>query len=149
MSIETLLASLAGSIITIFIYSILHYLKKIIDRREEDKITIKENKRTSYKNLLDKHIRILIGTEPSDWTKEFSKVSIDILLWASDGVLREYGKYIESREKSKIEIQEHEIYFAKAILAYRKELGFKNRRGKITPKQIVLIFRLGYDRNIR
>ena len=65
----------------------------------------------------------------------------DLVVWAPDDVLAEYAMYFNKRAPES-KLKDFEIHFGKAILAYRRELGFKNK--KITPEQITVIFKAGW-----
>lgn len=141
--IETvLISSLTTSLGFLF-----YILRLKIKEKSESKAELELNKRKAFKKLLDEHSDIVLGSfhnKPIDeWSKEFSEMSKGILTWASDEVLSEYGKYAENYYGSEDDIIERELHFANAILAFRKSLGYKNKRNLITPKQIVYIFRCG------
>ena len=45
-------------------------------------------------------------------------------------------------------LKEYEIHFGMAILAFRKDLGYKNKGDKIRPEQIVTIFKAGWKQEL-
>lgn len=99
--------------------------------------------------MLDAHSDLILGKQfdQKDWIDKFSDMSKYVLLWASDEILTEYGTFLQKRYE-KYKIKEHEIHFAKMILAFRKEIGYKNKKNKLSPEQIILIFRSGYNVSI-
>ncbi|HCY76505.1 MAG TPA: hypothetical protein DHV28_11340 [Ignavibacteriales bacterium] len=117
--------------------------------KSQSKAELEQNKRASLKRMLDSHSEILFNKHHyENWHYNFSEMSRNILLWGSDEILEEYGKYVMGRHPDYEKIKEHELHFAKAILAFRKEIGYKNKKDKVTPEQIVIIFRSGYKGNI-
>lgn len=126
-----------------------YWIRGKIITKSQEKAELKTQKRESLKKLLDAHSDLLLGKqfEGEDLIQKFSDMGKDFLLWASDAMLAEYGIYLKKRFKDH-EIEEFELNFAKIILEYRKEIGYKNKHNKITPEQIVLLFRSGYKKPI-
>jgi hypothetical protein len=149
---ETILISFITTLGTASVGFFFYYLRVRLKEKSHSKAELEDNKRKSFRKLLDEHSKLLLEKHhkiPIDeWIKEFSDMSKSILLWGSDEVLSEYGKYVEKYSDDIQKIEERELHFAKAILAFRNELGYKNKREIITPKQVVLIFRSGYKGNI-
>lgn len=149
---ETILISFLTTLGTASVGFFFYYLRVRMKEKSQSKAELEKNKRESFQKLLDEHAKILldkITDIPLDeWIKEFSDMSKSILLWGSDNVLSEYGKYVENYSNDIPKIEDRELHFAKAILAFRKELGYKNKKNIITPKQVVLIFRSGYKGTI-
>ncbi|MCH8325736.1 MAG: hypothetical protein IIB83_04115 [Bacteroidetes bacterium] len=150
--LETIIVSVLSTLGTAAVGFFFYYLRVLMKEKSLSKAELKENKRTSFQKLLDEHAKLLLDLNNDKpikvWLKEFSDMSKSILLWSSDEVLEEYGKYVELYSSKHSKIEERELYFAKAILAFRQELGYKNKKDKITPQQVVLIFRSGYKSNI-
>lgn len=147
--LETFLISTLTTTVAFFFY----ILRLRVKEQSQTKAELELNKRKAFKKLLDEHSDIVSGAfhnKPlEEWTKNFADMSKDILTWGSDDVLSEYGKYAEKYYAEESDIIERELHFANAILAFRKELGYKNKKKIITPKQIVYIFRCGRtNRNI-
>lgn len=116
-------------------------------------VDLEQKKRDSFRNLLVLHSDLILGKHiPNkpivEWLDKFSDMTINLLLWGSDEVIFEYGKYVELRTIHEKKFREREYHFANAVLAFRKELGYKNNKNKITPEQIIMIFRIGYDTEI-
>jgi len=142
--LETFLISTLTTTVAFFFY----ILRLRVKEQSQTKAELELNKRQAFKKMLDEHSDIVSGAfhdKPLDeWSKDFGNMSKDILTWASYEVLSEYGKYAEKYYSvGSGNIIERELHFANAILAFRKELGYKNKKEKITPQQIVYIFRCG------
>lgn len=121
-----------------------------IKLKAQNEVDLEQKKRDSFKNLLTLHSDLILGKYDPEksinkWLERFSEMTINILLWGSDEVISEYGKYVEHRTTHNKEYSEREYHFANAVLAFRKELNYKNNKDVITPEQIILIFRIGYD----
>ncbi|GEM_PF-1607773 len=122
----------------------------------QNKIDLEIKKRESFKDLLNQHSNLILGKHNKmpleEWKNNFAEMSRNILLWGSDKVIVEYGEYVTARFKNfkekEINITEREIHFAKAVLAFRKGIGYKNRFKKVKPEHIIYIFRIGYDTEI-
>jgi hypothetical protein len=73
-------------------------------------------------------------------------VTRNLLAWSSDEVLAEYAMYLERLSQSLPsqvqELKDWEVHFGKSILAFRKQLGYKNKR--ITPEQVATVFKAGW-----
>ncbi len=148
--LENILISVSTTLVTALCLILVYWFKGFLIEKSLNKEGLKKNKRDSFKNLLDQHSKILLGKQyDENWEQDFSDMCISILLWGSDKVLKEYATYVQNHDKNKVSVHDHEIYFAKTILAFRKELGYKNKRDKISPEQIVLIFRMGFNKEIR
>ena len=69
----------------------------------------------------------------------------EIVIWAPDNVLYEYGMYFIKRNPEKEKnLKDFEIHFGKSILAYRRE--FKHKNKNIRPEMITAIFKSGWDK---
>ena len=129
--LEIILINLVFTVIAfLFIWS-----KVQLKLSTQNKVDREIKKRESFKDLLNHHSDLILGkhmTMPlKEWMGNFADMSKNILLWGSDKVILEYGEYVMLRHKERREILEREIHFAKAILAFRKEIGYKNRFNKI------------------
>lgn len=118
-----------------------------------NKIDLEQKKRDSFKNLLEVHQDLILGKHlgnksSTEWVEKYSEMAINLLLWGSDAIIYEYGNYANIRMHEKVKFTEREYHFANAVLAFRKELGYKNKRHRISADQIILIFRVGYDKEI-
>ncbi|OGU63351.1 MAG: hypothetical protein A2279_05545 [Stygiobacter sp. RIFOXYA12_FULL_38_9] len=146
--LETILISSLTSAFALVYYAFRQLLKE----KSKTKAELEQNKRDAFKKMLDEHSELVMNIfhdKPlKDWQKDFSEMSKSILSWGSDDVLSEYGKYAELYYTDGAPIKERELHFASAILAFRKELGYKNKKGIITPEQIIYIFRCGHNKNI-
>lgn len=133
---------------TAIVTYLLVWFKLRLFVRAQDKITIEKNKRDAFKLLLDRHSDLFLGKPQnrpvSDWLSNFSEMSKDILLWGSDTVLANYGNYALLRANNP-KISQREVYFAKAIMAFRKGIGYKNWFWRVKPKHIIVIFRVGFE----
>lgn len=142
---------LISAFTTTFGFFINHYLKNLLDKKSLSKSELEQNKRESFKKLLDEHSEIFLGlfhNKPLDeWIKDYSEMRKNILLWGSDEVIYEYAQFIK-KGFPQDDMKEHEMHFAKAIIAFRKEIGYKNKRNKVTPEQIVFIYRSGRKGNL-
>jgi len=118
--------------------------KKKIIHSTADKIQIINKQRDVFSKFLDLWSERVIGKahKPnSDWLERFARASKEVVLWCPDSVLEQIALFVETFDPHKP--KESEIHFAKAILSFRKTLGYKNWRKKITPEQIIKIFDTG------
>jgi hypothetical protein len=139
---EIIIINLAFTLIAF----LLIWLKVQLKISTQNKIELEIKKRDAFKNLLDLHSDILLGRPLSEenannWDIKYSEMSINILLWGSDKVVYEYSKYILAKNSNNEKFEEREVNFANAILAFRKEIGYKNRFRKIKPEYIIKIFK--------
>jgi len=116
----------------------------------QNKIDLETKKREAFKNLLVLHSDLILGKQfgndiPIKWLEKFSDMTINILLWGSDKVIFEYGEYAMMKYKPTVKTEEREIHFANAVLAFRKEIGYKNRFKRVTPEHIIRLFKIGYE----
>jgi hypothetical protein len=133
-----------------FIY-LLFKLKMEI--RVSDRYKLEIDKRESFRNILRSHSNLLYrdiadDSDAGQWLRDFSESVINMILWCSDEVLFEYAKYAKERLYSGGEIIDREIHFANSIILFRKELGYKNNGDLIQPNDIIIIFRIGCDKQI-
>lgn len=147
--IETFLISL----LTTSLGFLFYILRLKFKEKSEAKAELELKKRKAFKKLLNEHSDLVFGTfqnkTTQEWLNKFSEMSRDILTWAPDAVLSEYGKYAQEYSGKGEDIIERELHFANAILAFRKSLGYKNKGKLITPEQIIYIFRCGHkNKNI-
>jgi len=78
---------------------------------------------------------------------DLEEMSRKLVVWAPDEVLIQYESFLEKRSPDIIKsIDDHEIPFGMAILAFRKHLGFRNKRDKLTPKRILAVFKAGWKK---
>lgn len=149
--LDTILISFFTTLATAAVGFFFYYLRTRMKEKSQSKAELEVKKREAFKKLLDEHSEIffdLFDKKPlEEWIKDFSEMNKNILLWGSDEVIYEYAQYIEQRHKQD-DIKGHELHFAKAILAFRKEIGYKNKGNKIIPEQIVYIFRSGKKGNL-
>lgn len=124
------------------------WMKKKIIQSIASETQLIEKQRTAFSHLLDLWSERVIGEaiKSDDWIERFAKASKDVLLWCPDDVLYYYALYIQEFKPNGS--SEQEKHFAKAILGFRKALGYKNRGGNITPEHIVKIFSAGNPTNI-
>jgi hypothetical protein len=67
-------------------------------------------------------------------------------VWAPDEVLAEYAQHLETKHPEDLRsIADHERHFGAAILAFRRELGFKDSKHQLTPERVALIFKAGWQ----
>lgn len=139
------------SVITSFVTYLLLRLKIRLFVKTQDKIKIEQDKRDAFKLLLDRHSDLILGRhihrEADSWTEKYSSMSKDLLLWASDAVIANYGNYVLVRVTDKT-ISKREKYFAKTIMSFRKGIGYRNWFWRVKPEHIIMIFRAGYDKEI-
>ena len=142
---------LISAFTTAFGFFINHYLKNLLDTRSQSKAELELKKRESFKKLLDEHSELFLDfihkKSDEEWTKSFSEMRKNILLWGSDEVLFEYAQFVKKQYRHN-DVKDYELHFAKAIIAFRKELGYKNKKDKITTEQIVYIFRSSVKGNL-
>jgi len=82
-----------------------------------------------------------------EWHSSFTKSVRDMILWCPNNVLYHIGMYLTLFGKP-----EAEIHFGKAIICYRKTLGYKNRwwnRRKVIPEHIISIYCAGDQERIK
>jgi len=148
---DTIIISFLTTLGTASIGFFFYYLRVRMKEKSQSKVELELKKREAFKKLLDEHSEIFLDffhkKELDEWLKDYSEMRKNILLWGSDEVIYEYAQFVEKRHKQD-EIKEHELHFAKAILAFRREIGYKNKRSKITPEQIVHIYRSGKKGNL-
>jgi hypothetical protein len=147
------LESLVLNIVIVLLASFIIWFRLKLYLSSSGKLELENKKREAFKNLLVLHSDLILGKHIDSkvmipWLEKFSEMTINILLWGSDKVIGEYGKYVKLRSVHETKISDREVHFANAVLAFRKEIGYKNRNNKITPEHIILIFRIGYDREI-
>lgn len=146
--LETFLISTLTTTVAFFFY----ILRLRVKEQSQTKAELELNKRQAFQKLLNEHSDLVLDIfddKPiKDFQKGFSEMSKSILSWGSDEVLSEYGKYAELYYSKDSKIEERELHFAKAILAFRKELGYKNEKSVITPEQVVYIFKCGHRKSI-
>ena len=145
---DTVIISVLTTLSTGVIGLLIYVIRNWFINKTKDKIEKSQNKRESLQKLLEMHSEIIQDKQfDENWMERFFDMSKNILLWSSDNILAEYALYFQTKFPD-FKIDEYEIHFAKAILAFRKEIGYKNKQDKITPEQIVLIFRSGFKRYI-
>ncbi|MCK4448788.1 MAG: hypothetical protein KAW56_17120 [Candidatus Marinimicrobia bacterium] len=145
--------TLATNIAVVIPSIIILYVKLKTEIRVSDRYKIELDKRESFRNMLRSHSFLLlkdfsVDLESRKWLEGFSESIINMLLWCSDEVLYEYAMFAKERLDSGKEIIERELHFANSIILFRKELGYKNKDDKISPENIVKIFRIGFDKYI-
>ena len=91
------------SVFTSFVTYLLLRLKIRLFVKTQDKIKIEQDKRDAFKLLLERHSDLILGKhihpQTDSWTEKYSNMSKDLLLWASDGVIANYGNYVLLRVK--------------------------------------------------
>ena len=123
------------------------WLRARWEKTQAEKAAIKERSIFSFEKLLEFHSQLFIDLTLGGWGKvsvfqDQPHLARQLCLWGSDAVVKEYGEYIIKLSKSNSEIEEHEVHFANAILAFRKD-ELKKKNHDLTPKHIIFIFRAG------
>ncbi|MCH8032550.1 MAG: hypothetical protein IH950_02175 [Bacteroidetes bacterium] len=119
---------------------IVFWLRKHIDFGFSEKNKRIEAERKAMDNFLQRWYERR-SDYSKEWLSAFTKSVMAIMLWCPNNVLYHIGMYMSLFGKP-----ESEIHFGKAILCYRRTLGYKNRwwnRRKVTPEQIILIYCAG------
>jgi len=139
---EFFIAAIASSVFILFAI-FQFWAKKRIIKSIANEIQIIDKQRNTFSKFLDLWSERVTGDafKSKDWIKRFAEASKDVLLWCPDSVLEQIALFVETFLSGKT--KESEIHFAKAILAFRKTIGYKNSDGNITAEQIVKIFNAG------
>ncbi|HPG41430.1 MAG TPA: hypothetical protein PLP19_19245 [bacterium] len=135
------------AILTVILGWITIFIKdRILQKTKNESKKIKMQ-REAFEKLLDLHSERIQGKHLKDeWIDEFAKMSHLIIVWGSDKVLYEYIKFRQNQFSDKENIiKDYELYFGKAVLEFRKELGYKNKKNYLQPEHIVLIFKSGWN----
>src|SRR3989339_832603 len=137
MVIELVAVTLLSSGILVF------WLKRRIISSEENKAILIDKQRIALSQLLELLSERIARKQfdNEDWVELFAKASKEVLLWCPDNVLYHYAMYIQEFKPDGSE--EQEVHFAKAILEFRKAIGYRNWFGRITTEHIAKIFRAG------
>ncbi|MFC1614402.1 hypothetical protein ACFL5K_03820 [Gemmatimonadota bacterium] len=145
--ILTVITSAITAVLTVSLGWLSIIVKNKIFRKEKKETEKEKMKREAFEKLLEIHSKKVQREHyESDWLEKFAKMCNLIIVWSSDSVLLEYALFMQKYpSKKQIRIEEYEKYFGQAVLEFRKELGYKNKDNKITPEQIVLIFKTGWD----
>jgi len=77
-------------------------------------------------------IHQMLATDYEEFEKEVSELNRQMILWAADDVLKEYGRLLNMVEKGEkgVEIQARAV-----LLEIRKDLGHRNRGVNLNPEQ--------------
>jgi hypothetical protein len=122
------------------------YFKRRINVAIDERIHRTNNQRESFSKFLDIWYSRR-DDHSDDWSNNLGKASKEMMLWCPNEVIYHVGKYVEFFGKP-----EAEYHFGKAVLCFRKTLGYKNRwwqLNKITAKQIVDIYCVGDESVLR
>ncbi|MEK0337575.1 MAG: hypothetical protein QQN41_09100 [Nitrosopumilus sp.] len=119
------------------------WIRNRIKRAEKNMSEIHYMKRKALQQMIDLHSKLASGKSyDNNWIDEFGEMRKEIVVWAPDNVLIEYTKYNEKRDPDCMKnIKDYEVYFSKAIIAYRKEFGCKNKGNRLKPEHISAIFK--------
>jgi hypothetical protein len=103
-------------------------------------------KREAFEKMLQWYSEKRLTNVPTeDELRKLLEMSREMAVWAPDEVLLHYSEFLEERFPKMMEsIKPHEIYLGKAILAFRRERGFPNKKNKLKPSQVAAIFRAGW-----
>lgn len=124
--------------------AIFHFwARKRIIKSIADEIEIINRQRDTFSKFLDCWSERVTGDaiKSEDWIQRFASASKNVLLWCPDPALEQIALFVETFNPDKP--KDSETHLAKAILAFRKTIGYKNEGGKITPEQIVKIYKAG------
>jgi len=143
---NTFLISAITAVLTVLLGWLSIIVKNWIYRKEKKESEKQKMKRKAFEKLLELHSKRVQGKQyEKDWLEEFANMCNLIIVWSSDSVLLEYALFIQNLiPEQQRKIENYELYLGKAVLAFRKELGYENKDDKITPEQIVLIFKAGW-----
>ena len=146
----TIIISIVTTVLTVILGWLGILVKNKILRQEKKETEKQKMKRVAFEKLLDIHSEKIQGKQyEPDWLDEFAKMCNLTIVWASDNVLSEYSLFRQKQFPEKLDkVKDYEIHFGKTVLEFRKELGYKNKNNKITPEQIVLIFKSGWKTNV-
>lgn len=142
---DSLLGQLPGVVIGALAAMINFAFRSFFDARIANRKVVEDSQRAAFSAMLNVAARRQAGEHTQEgkinqWHKDLAVANSDILFWCPDDVLVEYIKYSE-HYRGKSEFQEHEKHFAKAVLAFRKKLGYSN--DTITEEQIVWVMKSG------
>lgn len=120
---------------------LIFWLRKRIDFSFNEKNKRIQAERDAMDNFLQSWYE-----RRSDYSKEsqnaFTIAVRSIMLWCPNNVLYHIGMYLSLFGKP-----ESEEHFGKAVICYRRTLGYKNRWWrwwkKVTPKHIILLYCAG------
>jgi hypothetical protein len=133
----------------LFLGVITFWLRKRITVSIENKFGIVQKEREVFSRLLDLHSELLVDESFDPWLKRFYPTIKEALLWCPDNVVREYTLYarelLGGRFNNGKEVSTHHLHFAKAILAFRKRLGYKNWFHRIKAEDIAITFSFGKE----
>jgi hypothetical protein len=143
--INSIILIAAGSVITIF----SQYFTKVLQNRikkNEEKIM---HEISSFESMLQIHHKIFKalyidgGLPSNEVLDEHLQMIQKLMIWSNDEVLSKYALYISEINQSPIrDLKDKEVQFGKAVLEFRKQLGYKNKG--ISPDKIALIFKAGW-----
>ena len=146
--IELFKTPVVTAVITVFVGWITIWIKNRLSRAEKKVTELNQKKREVFQQMIDLHSEKMFGENiNSNWLEKFAAMRREIVVWASDEVLLEYALFHQKLFPKSLEnVQEYEIHFGKAIIEFRKQLGYKNKKLKIKPEQIIAIFKAGWEK---
>lgn len=146
--IELLKTPVITGVLTVIIGWISIWVKNRLSRAKKRETELDQKKREVFQNMIDLHSEKIFGEyHNTDWLERFAIMRKEIVVWASDEVLLEYALFHQKLFTESLKnLEEYEIHFAKAILEFRKQIGYKNKNSKIKAEQITAIFKAGWER---
>lgn len=138
--------SLVTALITVTLGWLSIWVRTKLKRAESKALERDENKRQSLDKMLRFNSEFLSDEKSmTESIADLEEMCRPLVAWAPDEVLYEYANFLEGKLPGIINsITEYEVHFGKAILAFRKEIGFKDRRSKIDPRHLAAIFKAGW-----
>ncbi|MBU1422033.1 MAG: hypothetical protein KKG06_02415 [Bacteroidetes bacterium] len=144
---STVFTAIVSSLTTIFVMALgllVWWVKKQWQTKHEAKTEIRSKEKEVFTRMLENHSRQFAKINVHSLTKHNFEdnlaITRELLVWSADGVLAEYALYMQSLSPEAIsKLEKREIHFGKAILAFRKQLGYRNKR--VTPEQAAIVFK--------
>jgi len=78
------------------------------------------------------------------WGSDMEETSRNFVTWASNNVIIQFAKFLKAKYPEMDKLEEHEIYLGKMIIAFRKQIGFRNWRWRIKEKDVIIIYKAGH-----
>lgn len=133
--------------------AVIWWFKKHWESKQEEKREIVSKEKEAFSKMLEHHSNMFAsfnsnsGLNVNVKLEDTFPVVRELLVWSSDDVLREYSLYLRTVFKDENnKLSDREMHFGKAILAFRKQLGYKNK--DITPEYVAIVFKAFWQKGI-
>lgn len=124
------------------------WLKKQWQVKHDARIETQSKEKAIFALMLETHSRqfahIYVNQERTSHNFEDNLAATrELLVWSADAVLSEYARYMrELSPEPFAELVERERHFGRAILAFRKQLGYDNKG--VSADDAAVIFKAGW-----